>query len=337
MVGKTKLATFDIHSTSTKGLNVNLSDLFGVRADSQQMQSVFAHFNTLRRPELAESDTYHDWVLVRRAGVELGFTEENYHKGESSTLWGNGELLFTQVYFYAGFDDVAQYSGELPFGVRWSDSREEVRARLSELAHTLHSSDVSDAWDVPGYRMTVHYSAGAQQQPDKLVCMQQPNRPGAPKDERVVPSVHWMTQQWGENVATTEWRSACNGYLTKNALSQGKEDGVIDFSLNLGLSLHVSADEGQLLLQAISLFGQAYDSATQWAGETPLGLDFEDSPHTLFRKITSKPAKRKDGELSGYAVWHTKEYTLHVLYSFVDNRILRIKLLAPGTWKSSQD
>jgi hypothetical protein len=26
-----------------------------------------------------------------------------------------------------------------------------------------------------------------------------------------------------------------------------------------------------------------------------------------------------------------------VLYSFVDNRILRVKLLAPGTWKSAKD
>ena len=316
---------------------MTLTEIFGVPADSQPMQSVFTHFNTLRRPELADRDTHHDWVLVRRAGVELGFTEENYHRGEPPTLWGNGDLLFTQVYFYAGFEDVAPYNGELPFGVRWNDTREQVRARLSELAHTLHSSDVSDTWDVPGYRMTVHYTAGAQQQPDKLVCMQQPNRPGAPKDKRTVPSVDWMVQQWGENVAATQWRAAWNGYLTKTALSEGKEDGVIDLSLNLGISLHVRADAGQLLLQALSLFGSAYDSATQWAGETPLGLDFDDSPHTLFKKITSKPVKRKDSELSGYAVWHTQDYTVHILYSFVDNRILRIKLLAPGTWKSSQD
>lgn len=316
---------------------MTLTDLFGVRADSQQMQSVFTRLNTLRRPELADSDTYHDWVLVRRAGVELGFTEENYHQGEPPSMWGNGELLFTQVYFYAGFDDIAQYSGSLPFGVQWNDTREQVRARLSELAHTLHSSDVSDAWDAPGYRMTVHYTAGSQQQPDKLVCMQPLNRPGVPKDKRTVPSVDWMVRQWGESVATPEWRSAWGKYLSKDALAEGKEDGTIDFSLSLGINLHVQVDAGKPLLQAISLFGKAHDTATQWAGETPLGLDFDDSPHTLFRKITNKPAKRKDGELSGYAVWHTKEYTLHVLYSFVDNRILRIKLLAPGTWKSSQD
>lgn len=316
---------------------MTLTEIFGLRADSEHMQAVFAHFNTLRRPELADRDTYHDWVLIRRAGVELGFTEENYHQGELPTLWGNGELLFTQVYFYAGFDDVAQYSGSLPFGVHWNDTREQVRARLSELAHTLHSSDVSDAWDAPGYRMTVHYAAGPHQRPDKLVCIQQPNRPGTPKDKRIAPSVDWMVQQWGESVATPQWRSAWGKNLTKNALAEGMEDGVIDFSLNLGISLHVQVDAGEPLLQAISLFGRAHDSATQWAGETPFGLDFEDSPQTLFKKVTDKPARRQDRELSGYAVWHTKEYTLHVLYSFVDNRILRIKLLAPGTWKSAQD
>lgn len=36
--------------------------------------------------------------------------------------------------------------------------------------------------------------------------------------------------------------------------------------------------------------------------------------------------------LTGHAVWHFDDYTLPVLYSNLDNRLLRIKLIAPGTW-----
>jgi hypothetical protein len=312
-------------------------DLFGLRADSARMQEVFGYFNTLRRPELADRYSYHDWVLVRRAGVELGFTEENYHKGELPQLWGKGALLFTQVYFYAGFDDVAPYAQALPFGVRWDDAREQVRTRLAELAASLHSSDVSDTWDAPGYRITVHYAAGPQQRPDKLVCRQLARSAEPPKDAQAVPSAQWMAQHWGGNVAAPEWRSAWGQYLNDDALEEGLEDGTIDLSQSHGVTLHVSADAGEPLLRAMSFFGNHHDNAVQWAGAMPFGLSFEDSPHTLFQKITAKPAKRQDGELTGYAVWHFQELSVHVLYSFVDNRILRVKLLAPGTWKSAKD
>jgi hypothetical protein len=312
-------------------------DLFGLRADSEQMQAIFAHFNTIRRPELADRYTYHDWVLVRRAGVELGFCEEYYHKGDQPVLWGKGALLFTQVYFYAGFDDVAQYGGTLPFGMRWLDTRENVRIRMGELANTLHTSDISDVWDAPGYRITVHYTNGPLQQPNKIVCMQQSLKLGIPKNQRPTPSVSWMVKHWGDSVDKPLWRQAWGQYLNDDVLASSLDDGIIDLSHELGINLHVQNHGGEPLLRAISFFGNGHDNATQWIGDLPLGLNFDYSPHQLFKTISDAPVKRHDGELTGYAVWHTSEYTLHVLYSFVYNRILRIKLLAPGTWKSTTD
>lgn len=312
-------------------------DLFGLRADSARMQEVFAYFNTLRRPELADRYSYHDWVLVRRAGVELGFSEENYHRGELPQLWGKGALLFTQVYFYAGFDDVARYTQALPFGVSWADTREQVRARLTELAPTLHSSDVSDTWDGPGYRVTVHYAAEPQQRPDKVVCRQLAHSAAPPKDAQAMPKAQWMAQHWGASVAAPEWRSAWGQYLSDKALKQGMEEGAIELSQSHGVTLHVNADAGEPLLRALSFFGNQHENAVQWPGALPFGLSFEDSPHTLFQKVKAKPEKRQDGELTGYAVWHHQDFTVHVLYSFVDNRILRVKLLAPGTWRSAKD
>jgi hypothetical protein len=312
-------------------------DLFGLPSDSQQVQALFQHFNTLRRPELADRYTYHDWVLVRRAGVELGFAEENYHHGQLPQLWGKGALLLTQVYFYAGFDDVAQYSGSLPFGMHWSDERQQVRERLGNLAHTLHSSKFSDTWDAPGYRITVHYSESAPQRPDKVICRQLRNVQLAPKPARTAPSLSWMYAQWGGNVSTSEWRLAWEGALDDEALEAGKEDGVIDLGASHGLALHVSPHRGELLLRAISLFGNGHEDSVQWPAELPWGLSFDDSPDALFQKITAKPIKRSEDVLMGYAVWHSQDMTLHVLYSLVDNRILRVKLLAPGTWKSATD
>lgn len=53
-----------------------------------------------------------------------------------------------------------------------------------------------------------------------------------------------------------------------------------------------------------------------------------DSPTILFEKISSLPVQQSDSILTGHAVWHFDRYTLHVLYSNIDNRLLRIKLIA---------
>ena len=49
--------------------------------------------------------------------------------------------------------------------------------------------------------------------------------------------------------------------------------------------------------------------------------------------MQAPPVRQDDEGLAGYAVWHLDDYTMHVLYSNPYNRLLRVTLHAPGTWK----
>ncbi len=49
------------------------------------------------------------------------------------------------------------------------------------------------------------------------------------------------------------------------------------------------------------------------------------------------PVQQADFVNTGHAAWHFDDHTLHVLYRRIDNRLLRVKLLAPRVWKCVDD
>ncbi|WP_418648817.1 hypothetical protein ACNQFN_11130 [Thauera butanivorans] len=317
---------------------MNLTADFGEAADSPRMEEIFRQLNTLRRPQLPDDDPYifYDWVLVRRQGLELGFVEENYHLGKAKHLWGTGQLLFVQAYYYAGFDDVQCCEILMPYGLSWKDSREKVRGRMAGAAATLHSSSISDTWDVPeGYRLTVTYG-GNPIHAERMVCQQVPV-PLRPSQPVSPPNLDQIIVHWGHSVTQTDWRALWSHWLDDNAIKQGSDSGEIDLADSFGVTLHVEPDDGAPLLRAITLHGNRDANAVGWRGKLPQGLDFEDSPNILFQKIQEQPISTSQGKITGHAVWNFHDYTLHVLYSCVDNRLMRVKLIAPGIWKPIED
>lgn len=317
---------------------MNLIDDFGVAAGSPQMEEIFRQLNTLNRPQLPEDDscTFYDWVLVRRRGVELGFAEENYFFGKEKKFWGTGRLLFVQAYYYAGFDDVQRCTMALPYGLNWEDSREQVRARMSDVAPTLHSGPVSDTWDVPNNcRMTVTYG-GSPERAERMVYQQVPVN-FQPSSQVTPPELNRIGAHLGRPVTEPDWRALWLPWLDSSAIRQGIVDGQIDLADSFGVTLHVEPDNGVPLLRAVSLHGNRDANAVEWRGRLPFGLDFEDSPDILSQKIPAKAVSTSHGNITGHAVWNFPDYTLHVLYCCVDNRLLRVKLIAPGTWKPVRD
>ncbi len=313
---------------------IDLIPMFGADAGSPRMEAIYERLGMMKRPRLPEddADAYYDWMLVRRQGVELGFAEENHHLGAPRERWRKGSLLFVQAYFYAGMNDVARCAWPLPHGIHWGESREQVRLHMAAHQSTLHSSMASDAWDVPGYRITVAY-AGEVPQAERVFCRQMPVDLDAPADT-APPPLAKIIENWGGSVARADWRRLWRTWLDDEAVSRAVEDGQIDLTASFGVTLHVNADGGEPLLRAVTLHRNRDTDSVGWRGSLPLGLSFDDSPDALFAKIPRKPESAQHGSTTGHAVWQFAEYTLHVLYSCVDNRLLRVKLLAPGVWKS---
>jgi len=314
----------------------DIINFFGESIDNDSVKKILVDLNTLNRPALPSDDSYayYDWVLVRKKGIELGFVDSEFHHAHPRGTWRTGKLLFVQVYFYSGFGDIAQYKGCLPFGITWSDHRNDVLAKLSTYKNTIHQSD-SDTWDVPDYRLTVNYS-GKTHLVDRIFCRQMPEPFMSPNNIRY-PSLQAITRAFGVPANGSQLKSLWEPYLNKEKLQEASEDGEIDLRESYGVTLFFSQSEIFPLFRAITLHRNRDSYAVGWRGDLPYFLDFDDSPYILFQKIKQTPVQQGDSDNTGHAVWHFTDYTLHVLYSRLDNRILRIKLIAPGAWKCLAD
>lgn len=299
--------------------------LFGTPADTGQVTVLFSALNTLRRPRLPDDGqaSYYDWVLVRRKGIELGFVDSEYQAANNRFRWGRGELLLCQAYFYSGFDDVQPFTGELPFGLTFADSRELARVKLAAYETTRHAYR-SDTWDVEGYRLTVTY-AGNGASIDRIACRML--AAPIPRQEAVTcPEIGQLAKAFGFTTGSPEFLALWPEPLADDDYQAAREDGEIDLTQTHGATLYFAKSRSGPIFRSMTLHRNRDMESTGWAGELPQGLDFEDSPEILFQKISVAPVQQADSALTGHAVWHFDDYTLHVLYSNVDNRLLRVKM-----------
>lgn len=298
--------------------------LFGKASNSPELNALFSELNTLNRPSLPDDDkfVYHDWVLVRRKGVELGFSDSEYDKASPRIRWGHGKLLLTQVYFYSGFEDIKPFIGELPCSLTFADNRQRVREKLIAYESTRHSY-LTDTWDISegGYRLNVTYNDEGKSI-NRMACfvleasIQQTHT-------ITFPPLVSITNAFGTNIHSPEFRALWQDLLSDTKMQEAIEEGIIDFTESYGVTLGLTRKN---VLNSITLHSNRDEESVEWTGEMPLNLTFDDSPEVLFRKITQKPIKQFDDVLTGYAIWHLPKYTLHILYSNFYNRLLRIKL-----------
>ena len=110
--------------------------LFGLPAADVRMEALFKTLDTTSRPVLPswEAFSFHDWIMARQCGIELGFADEAWQSGAPAYRWGDGPLVLTQAYFYSGIDDIAPHMGSLPFGITFADTRDQATSeRLDNL------------------------------------------------------------------------------------------------------------------------------------------------------------------------------------------------------------
>jgi hypothetical protein len=321
---------------------VNLIDFFGSSAESSPVVHLLEQLGTYKRPALDEENerSYYDWLLIRRKGLELGFVDSEYHNAGPSFRWRTGDLILVQLYFYAGFDDIAPYTGELPFSLLWSDTQAQARVKLAAHEASRHSYR-TDTWDVPalggvpGYRLTVTYTDDCQRI-DRIACRVMP-APFLHDLTLQPPSLQALADALGQPPNAPTLATLWAGHLDHEAVRAAREDHSIDFTDTFGVTLGFAGKGKSMALQSVTLHQSRYRESVQWLGELPYGLSFDDSPEQLFQKIPQTPVQHEDSTLTGHAVWHLSDYTLHVLYSHMENRLLHVKLISPGTWKSVFD
>jgi hypothetical protein len=325
-----------------------LSACIGIMACSQDAVQMFSDLGTARRPSLEDDEQprHYDWVLVRRKGVELGFVDKMYFDAQPEHTWGDDEnLILNQITFYAdgARDDVKGWADALLFGLTFADTRTAVRDKLSVLASNLRAG-TRDCWDIDDRRLVVTYfpdDRGVESVHVKLLI--------TPWDEasRLQPQLD--IQQWinlfGSRAEDTQFIDAVSPLDVSARIEEDEDDRDVGFLRECGVELYfekrkqlkLPANRGGastgLVFAAIKFYRARDRDARQWTGSLPLGLDFESNIDAVTNTVGRPPAQRDEGATTGFALWHFAEFSLHVLYSSIDNHLLRVTMMAPGYWQ----
>lgn len=284
-----------------------------------------------------------DWLLKSAAGIEFGFDDEASWRGWVEFERGRHQMLLTQIYFYGEHKGVNPYAGHLPFGLALSDDREIVRSKMMPLEITRRSY-VRDVWDSRDYRITVSYVDTDERIGFVLCALREPTLPASDYSLNATLPIEHITGLLGKGLDNGELREAFKSLGINRFVEDVREGRALDFRNSYGFELgftrpaSVEQSPANSLLEPIFSYAVFYREreldARGWTGTLPLGIQFDDSPEILMRKVGLSPDEQVDKEATGYALWHLPDFSLHVYYSTMENLLLRVRVALPGLWAS---
>lgn len=167
-----------------------------------------------------------------------------------------------------------------------------------------------------------------------------------PEGDRLEPQV--LNPDWialfGEAQNDSSIASTVFPLSLREGLQQGDDGRELDFTRECGLELYFdiasklrsTKPEGvsgtSLVFGAVKFFRARDREARAWHGNLPFALRFDDGPDAMLAKFGKPPVEQNDGKLTGFALWHFPEASIHVLYSTIENHVFRVMLMAPGYW-----
>jgi hypothetical protein len=316
----------------------DLLRLLGLGLETVPVQECLAQVARGMQPDLDEDDpdNYADWVTINELGLEFGFEDEAYLRAWSMEKRRAGRLLLSQLYFYGETDQTRAYPDALPFGLDFADDRTAVRAKLGAHEATRRSY-LRDFWRLPGFDLTIAYTDDGLL--ESLFCYL-PYSPWPPLAGRAVPAFtpEQFVDMFGLRWSSAALRGALGVFDYERHLADVRCDLTVDLLLSDGLELAFAessalpqADQAfprSLAFAAVTFFAAREQDARQWQGPLPFGMVFEDSQATLMAKVGSAPAEHIDELFTGRAVWHFQRFSLSVLYSNLENRLLRVSMMA---------
>jgi hypothetical protein len=326
----------------------DLLTLLGRSVDDAAVQKSLGDFAHGMQPDrvFEDDELLVDWVTVNELGVEYGFEDEAFVKARDPRERNCGSVLLTQLYFYGDTPKTRAFPYSLPFGVGFHDERRSVRRKLGEYEATLRSY-LRDAWRLPGFDVTVAYR-GDSGMLESVFChvpytAWPPLLGEAARLSPFTPEVFvaLFGLRWSSPILRSQLRSL--GYEETLRQVRGEHSADLKFR---GLEL-VFAPSAQLVTadqqysRSPALAGVTYYSSREldaraWAGALPLGLSFTDCQADIRTKLGRKPAEISDQDRSGTLTWEFDEFTLIVMYSNIENRVLRITMLEPSFWRAAQ-
>jgi hypothetical protein len=306
------------------------------------VQAALSHYAVRNRPEVKVDKDCADgpvvetqsWVKNSHVGIEFGFDDEAAWVGLDEIEFGKRPMLLTQIYLYGRHDGVRPYQEPLPFGLQLTDDRATVRRKLEAMEPTRHSY-VHDTWDTPDFRITVAYADGGRCIGFIICMLREPPLPALGYSLKSVPAIESVTALLGYPITDPAIQRVFDPLGLQDQVEQIKDTGEADFRDTYGFTLAFSAPIGMTgghlraqVLSSVTFYQERELGSRAWPGKLPYELHFDDSLETAIQKLGRPPDTQNYEPFSHSAAWCESNLILHVFYSIMENRILRVSVFA---------
>jgi hypothetical protein len=326
-----------------------LLNLLALNVDNVLIQAALHDLAHGMQPELAldnEDGAYVDWVTVYEIGLEFGFQDNAFVCALDPSLRHKSPPILTQLYFYGDTAKTRPFPYVLPFGLNFGDDRGAVRRKLTGPTHPCRAF-IRDAWRLPTFDVTVGYRSDDGLLESVYCHVPYTNWPMPEGEAKLVapftPEV--FSELFGQRWSSAYLRERLAPLGFHELLAQARSEHCADMRLTHGVEFgfgpgHEVAAADPMFPRSLALASVTYYAgrvldAHEWAGPLPMRLAFVDSQFDIAAKIGRNPDARNDFDRTGTAVWHFERYSLRVEYSNIENRLMRVSLLAPGYWEAS--
>lgn len=323
--------------------------LLGRPASDSAVQDSLANLAHDMQPELdpeSGNDAFVDWVTVNEIGLEYGFQDEAFVRALDPELRYKSPFLLTQLYFYGNTEKTRPFPYALPFGLDFADDRYAVQRKMAAFSQPCRAF-VRDAWQLQTFDVTVAYQ-GDNRGVESVYCHIPCTCWAIPAGEAqrlALFTPDAFADLFGERWSSARLRERLAPLAFHEVLAEARSEHCADLHLTHGIEFgfgpgkEVAAADQRfsraLALASVTYYAGRVLDAREWVGPLPLKLKFSDSQANIAAKIGRQPDVRNDFDRTGIVVWHFERYSLRVEYSNIENRVLRVTLLAPGYWEAS--
>lgn len=311
--------------------------LLGAESTDDRLVALLEQLGVRRRPEKPHpfKSPYEVLFRLSRQGLCLAFQDRAYIENRSPRQWGKSELRLCGVTATSAIEgQFLPYPGEMPHGISLSDTREQVRARMSPHADGLHAYR-RDCWWLGERYLSVTYQPGDITLPEQAGVFDLTVGLFYPPSDQLAPPARYpdyneLIALFGASLHSMEFRQAFGSFDLEN-WSQEYADGHLDRRRAFGFELHFDGDrlapDGTPSFVGATLTRDRLGPSRQWQGSLPFGLDFDDSPDVLERKVGAGPSVRDDSMVVwGSAKWILAHVDLRVNYDTVRNCVESVAL-----------
>lgn len=321
--------------------------LLGQAWESARVQALVEGWKQLEWMDdeaLKKARTDHRLSLINRErGIYLFFTDAHGYEARYGEPCSKGSLILSRVSLLLHFDSQwTPYAGGLPLSLRMDDVVGDVLRRLGPPAELwrvgLHVSKAR--WSSSDAEVDVSFERGTGRL--KLVTMAR--RRVAPASSSAVPSPEQFARQFGRPLAELQDDPIFAPFSLSGKAREIAEYGEADCSRELGIELYFKPGaemagsvpgaprSAEPCLSGVRYRADLDFQSSGYTGPLPWDLQMNDTIDVTMAKAATRPFKEAlDGD-DGYQLWRTELCDVHVLYSFLEDRIYRVTLLAHGCY-----